>query len=287
MSIRTNSCFRLLVSALLLVLVAAAPVHADQSGGFQLRSLSAEPGTPQVLRAGEPVVLEYSGHWRDSCVPAVLALEGTGRQRVLRLAPLPPDRGCAAVLTPFTLRLEALRFDEGAIGVVKVVVVEADAGWVSAHELAVLSAEPNPDPEAASTAAFDVDGAWYDPTRSGSGLLLQHQRDGAQETLTGAWFNFAPSGEPRWYLLAEARWLTPLLVEGLVYRASGQPFGCTAQTPNPDCEFAPAASAEVAAVGLFAINFESPDRAVLNFKQPGNPTLNWVPARPIPLRKLQ
>lgn len=267
------------------MLVAAAPAHADQRGGFQLRSLSAEPGTPQVLRAGEAVVLEFSGHWRDSCVPAVLALEGSGRQRVLRLAPLPPDRGCAAVLTPFTHRLEALRFDEDSIGVVKVVVVEADAGWISAHELVVLSADP--DPESAATGAFDVDGAWYDPTRSGSGLLLQHQRTGAQETLTGAWFNFAPSGEPRWHLLASARWVTPLLVEGLVYRASGQPFGCTAQAPNPDCEFAPAASAEVAAVGLFAISFQSADRAVLSFKQPAQVTLNWVPARPIPLSKLQ
>jgi hypothetical protein len=269
------------------MLVAAAAARADQQGGFQLRSLSADPGTPQVLRAGEPVVLEFSGHWRDSCVPALVALEGIGRQRVLRLAPPLQERGCAAVLTPFTHRLEALRFDEDSIGVVKVVVVEADAGWVSAHELVVLSADPNPDPEAASTGAFDVDGAWYDPQRSGSGLLLQHRRSGELETLTGAWFNFSPSGEPRWHLLASARWLTPQRVEGLVYRVSGQPFGCTAQSPNPDCEFGPAEGAEIAAVGLFAISFESADRAVLSFKQPGNPTLNWVPGRPIPLRKLQ
>jgi hypothetical protein len=277
------SCVRVFLSALPLLLAAGAPAQANAADGFQLRSLSAEPGTPQVLRAGVPVVLEFSGVWRDSCVPTVLALEGTGRQRVLRLAPRPSGSGCAAVLTPFARRLEPLRFADDSIGVVKVVVVEANAGWVSAHELVVLSANPAATP----ISAFNVDGSWFDPTRSGSGLLLQHRRAGAQESLSGIWFNFTPSGDSRWHVLGAARWVTPSRVEGLVYRASGQPYGCTAESPNPDCVFTPAASAEVDTVGLFSIEFEGADRAELRFSLPGQISVDPVPGRSIWLQKLQ
>ena len=278
-----TSCVRMLLSALSLLLVAAAPAQANDTAGFQLRSLSAEPGTPQVLSAGAPVVLEFSGVWRDSCVPTVLTLEGSGRQRVLRLAPPPSGSGCAAVLTPFARRLEPLRFDEDSIGVVKVVVVEANAGWVSAHELVVLSANPAATP----TSAFDVDGSWYDPARNGSGLLLQHRRAGAQESLSGIWFNFTPVGDSRWHLLGAARWVSPSRVEGLVYRANGQPYGCTAESPNPDCVFTPAADAEIVTVGLFTLEFDGAERAELRFSLPGQVSVDPVPGRSIWLQKLQ
>jgi hypothetical protein len=85
-----------LVSSFLLSLIASAPAVADDAGGFQLRSLSAEPGMPQVLTAGEPVVLEFSGVWPNGCVPAALALQGSGRQRVLRLSVPPAGQGCVA-----------------------------------------------------------------------------------------------------------------------------------------------------------------------------------------------
>jgi hypothetical protein len=272
------------VPALLLMLFAAVPSQAEQPGVFQLRALSTAPGTPQVLRAGETVVLEYSGAWGESCVPEVLGLEGTGRQRVLRLAPRPPGVFCGQVMTPFARQLEALRFDEDDVGVIKVVVVRDGAGWVSEHELVVLSAAPSP--ESPTFGAFDVGGSWYDPARSGSGLLLQHRREGRQDTVTGGWFHFTPSGETRWHLLVADRWDTPTRLVGRVYRASSQAFGCTAQSPNPDCDFSPAEGADVAPVGIFALSFESADSAQLTFSLPGNPTFIWVPGRPIPLRKL-
>jgi hypothetical protein len=71
-----------------------------------------------------------------------------------------------------------------------------------------------------------------------------------------------------------------------VYRASGQPFGCTAQSPNPDCDFSPAPSADVAPVGIFWLSIEDEESAELRFALPGNPTLNWILGHPIPLRKL-
>lgn len=283
MRIRSCACIRFLPK-LLLSLIVAAPALADEPGGFQLRSLSAEPGMPQVLNAGEPVVLEYSGVWPNGCVPTALALQGTGRQRVLRLSVPPPGQGCVAATTPFALQLEPLSFEEDLVGVIEVVVVQADSGWISEHALAVQSAQPGP--EAPRVAAFDVGGAWYDPARAGSGLLLQHRRSGAQDTVAGGWFSFTPAGAPRWHLLVAERWATPTTLVGLVYEASGQPFACTAQSPNPDCAFAPAERAEVEAVGLFTLVFASPERATLTFRQPGNPTLIWVPGTPIPLSKL-
>jgi hypothetical protein len=104
--------------------------------------------------------------------------------------------------------------------------------------------------------------------------------------VVGGWFHFAPNGETRWHLLVAERWDTPTRLVGRVYRASGQPFGCTAQSPNPDCDFSPAEGADVAPVGIFALSFESADSAQLTFSLPGNPTFIWVPGRPIPLRKL-
>lgn len=283
MRIRSIARFRL-VSSFLLSLIAATPAVADDAGGFQLRSLSAEPATPQVLTAGQPVVLEYSGVWHSSCVPTAMALQGTGRQRVLRLTVPPPGQGCLAATQPFALQLGAVSFDEHLVGLIHVVAVQTDSGWISEHELVVRAAHPGP--ETPSVAAFSVGGAWYDPARSGSGLLLQQRRSGAQDTVAGGWFTFTPTGAPRWHLLVAERWATPLMVEGLVYEATGEPFGCTAQSPNPDCDFAPANRSDIEAVGLFTLSFESPERATLTFVQPGNPTLNWVPGTPIPLKKL-
>lgn len=283
MTLRSLSRLRPFVPALLLMLFAAAPCHAELPDGFQLRAVSSPPDTPNVVRAGETVVLEYSGAWGEGCVPEVLGLEGSGHQRVLRLAQRPPFVFCGQAITPFTRSLEA-RFDEHDIGVIKVVVVRDGAGWVSEHELVVLSAEPGP--ETPSFGAYDVGGSWYDPARSGSGLLLQHRRKGTQDTVIGGWFHFTPSSETRWHLLVESRWESPTRLVGRVYRASGQPFGCTAQSPNPDCDFSPAPGADVAPVGIFWLGFESEESAELRFALPGNPTLNWIPGQPIPLRKL-
>lgn len=283
MTLRSFSRLRPFIPALLLMLFAAAPCLADLTDGFQLRAMSSPPGTQNVVRAGETVVLKYSGAWGESCVPEVLGLEGSGHQRVLRLDQRPPFVLCGQAITPFTRSLEA-RFDEHDVGVIKVVVVRDGAGWVSEHELVVLSATPGP--ETPSFGAFDVGGSWYDPARSGSGLLLQHRREGTQDTVVGGWFHFTPSGETRWHLLVADRWDTPTRLVGRVYRASGQPFGCTAQSPNPDCDFSPAEGADVAPVGIFALSFESADSAQLTFSLPGNPAFIWVPGRPIPLRKL-
>lgn len=283
MTLRSLSRLRPFVPALLLMLFAAAPSHADLPDAFQLRAVSSPPDTPNVVRAGETVVLEYSGVWGESCVPEVLGLEGSGHQRVLRLAPRPPGLFCGQARTPFTRSLQA-RFEEHDLGVIKVVVVREGAGWVSEHELVVLSATPGP--ETPSFGAFDVGGSWYDPARSGSGLLLQHRREGTQDAVIGGWFHFTPSGETRWHLLVASRWESPTRLVGSVYRASGQPFGCTAHSPNPDCDFSPAPGADVAPVGIFWLSFEGEESAELRFALPGNPTLNWILGRPIPLRKL-
>lgn len=283
MALRSFSRLRPFVPTLLLMLFAAAPCHADLPDGFQLRAVPSPPDTPNVVRAGETVVLEYSGVWGESCVPEVLGLEGSGHQRVLRLAPRPPGLFCGQARTPFTRSLQA-RFEEHDLGVIKVVVVRDGAGWVSEHELVVLSATPGP--ETPSFGAFDVGGSWYDPARSGSGLLLQHRREGTQDAVIGGWFHFTPSGETRWHLLVASRWESPTRLVGSVYRASGQPFGCTAQSPNPDCDFSPAPGADVAPVGIFWLSIEDEESAELRFALPGNPTLNWILGHPIPLRKL-
>lgn len=241
---------------------------------------------PASLRVGQPVVLVLRGIWHDSCVPARfnLSIAAYGEQRrVLRL--WNEAAGCAAVQTPFEVELSPVIFEEP--GVVRFAVVydgdpwrgSGDA-WLSEHSLAIQPA----DTAGKSISAFAVDGAWYVPALPGSGLLLNHQRTGNDRVL-GTWLNFDQSGSPRWYLLDGARWTTPTRLEGNATLATNGGFGCTAQFPNPDCDFAPTRADHVEVRGQFVIEFSDDSRAMLHFRQPGSDGA-MVDSQPIPLTKL-
>jgi hypothetical protein len=61
---------------------------------------------------------------------------------------------------------------------------------------------------------LNAQGAWYSPRHSGSGLTLLHTRSAGADSLVGMWMNFDSFGAPRWYLLANAAWTSPMRVEG-------------------------------------------------------------------------
>lgn len=273
-----------LAFAAMLALAGTDTARAEAEVGYRLRAVQADQPAPLVVRAGETFALEFSGVWRDSCVPHMLGLEGEGHRRVLSLRPLSPGQACARVLTPFELRLEGLRFPAGFAGVVEIALITDDKEWLSTFDLVVQSA----DVDAPSYSAFDVQGAWYSPSHSGSGLTLLHSRAGEADSLVGMWMNFDGRGASRWYMLAETLWVTPTRAEGVVYRLSGRPFACTAQFPNPDCDLAAVPSEDISAIGEFEIDFGEDDdgRARLQFSQPdadGRPVL----AMPIELHRLR
>lgn len=267
----------------LMVFGAVNPAQADQEIGYQLRVVPSDPQYPLRVRAGQTVALELTGVWPDSCVPRIIGLEGTGHRRVLRLTGRTPEQACARVLTPFEQRLEDVRFEDREAGIVEIALIVDGEGWLDVQNLVV---ESN-DAQAAVYSAFDVQGAWYSPAHSGSGLTLLHTRKGSTDSLVGMWMNFDSAGAPRWYLLANAVWVAPERVEGIVYQLNGAPFACTAQMPNPDCQFAAVRQQSARQEGLFSIKFEDATQAVLEFSQRAEEGQPPVFARPIELQSMR
>lgn len=269
--------------AVLMVFGAVNPAQADQEIGHQLKAVPSDPQHPLRVRAGQTFALELSGVWPHSCVPRMIGLEGTGHRRVLRLTGTAPEQACARVLTPFEHRLEDLRFEDREAGIIEIALIVDGEGWLDVQTLVV---ESNEEP-AAVYSGFDVQGAWYSPAHSGSGLTLLHTRNSDTDTLVGMWMNFDGAGAPRWYLLANAVWVAPERVEGMVYQLNGEPFACTAQTPNPDCQFAAVRQRAARQEGLFSIKFENATQAVLEFSQRAGEGQPPVSARPIELQSMR
>lgn len=231
-----------------------------------------------TLRAGSELQLKLSGTWRDACLPGVVGWAGTGNRRLLKLS-ANPNQICAQVLTNFTLQLPPLMVEDGQQ--LRVAVIDANEQWISEHTLALQPAQAT----AARVGSFDVNGAWYVPERSGSGLLLNHERGLESERIFGAWFNFEMDGSTRWYLLDGASWATPTRLEGIAYLAAATPYSCTTQFPNPDCDFAAVRSSRVQSAGRFVIDFVDGKQGVLRFTQSGEGG-QQVPTQLIPLSRL-
>ena len=247
--------------------VAGGPATAQASAEtdlqrFALGRMGSDPAEANVVRVGETVELEFSGVWRDGCVPVVLGLQGEGRSRVLRLR-TERQNFCTQVMTPFALRLPPLRLEATDAGLIRVAVIADDIDWLATLELRVIGAED----ATAEALSLDVGGLWYSPERSGSGLNLVQAEAG---DLSGLWFNFSPDGAPSWFLLADAEWTSPRRVEGEVYRLQAAPFGCTLQMPNPDCELGATATASRQRVAGFSLEFDTAGAAHLRFNQPGS-----------------
>lgn len=245
-------------------------------GATELKIVPENPAAP--LRAGSELRLKLVGTWRDACLPGVLGWTGTGNRRLLKLSG-DPGQFCAQVLTDFELELPPLTVDEGQQ--LRVAVIDASEQWISEHTLAL---QPPPG-NGARVGSFDVNGAWFVPERSGSGLLLNHERGLESERIFGAWFNFDMDGSPRWYLLDGASWTTPTRLEGTAYLAAATPYACTTQFPNPDCDFAAIRSSRVQPAGRFVIDFADGNAGVLRFTQAGEGG-QQVPTQPIPLSRL-
>jgi hypothetical protein len=247
--------------------------------GVSATELTLTPVDPgATLRIGSELRLKLSGTWRDACLPGVVGWTGTGNRRLLKLSGN-PGQICAQVLTDFELVLPPLTIEEGQQ--LRVAVLDADERWISEHTLALQPASAG----AVKVGQFDVNGAWYVPERSGSGLLLMHERGLDAERIFGVWFNFDMDGRSRWYLLDGANWVSPTRLEGVAHVAAATPYACTTQFPNPDCDFAAVRASRVTPAGRFVIDFADGREGVLRFTQTaegGQP----VPTQPIPLSRL-
>lgn len=69
---------------------------------------------------------------------------------------------------------------------------------------------------------FDVNGMWFDPATSGSGISIHHGR-GKTDAAFGTWFLFNNNlGRPLWYSLQSVTWTQDgSVLEGLLYAVAG------------------------------------------------------------------
>lgn len=107
---------------------------------------------------------------------------------------------------------------------------------------------------------FDIAGNWYQPSTSGSGLILTQQRTGSSDALFGVWHAFNRDGISSWHSLQNAIWRTPTLVGGTLYRTTGG--NCGANT----CGTLPSSATRIEDIGTFEIEFASEDQAVLRMR---------------------
>ncbi|MBE5314301.1 MAG: hypothetical protein H4O13_02745 [Xanthomonadales bacterium] len=265
------------------------------------------------IPAGETVTLRISGVWTDSCTPSVLSFERSGQGRLLNLF---WDRAaliyCLSALTPFTRDIPNVRFDEAEIGALPITVVNSHQslplpdGTVVApvqgsttmpqFEIAIQApvdrqvthwptARQPPAGVFPVTAQYDLSGAWYSPQQSGSGLLLKHERrksgSSTIDSLWGSWSNFATDGSSQWHVFSETYWASPTRLLGRVLRAEAEAVACTAQFPNPGCNFAARAAREVKIVGIFEITVHGPDELTLTIDDSGTPLLLGMTQPPV------
>lgn len=265
------------------------------------------------IPAGETVTLRISGVWRDSCTPSVLGFVRSGEGRLLNLFwNRSTFRFCYSALTPFTRDIENVRFDENEIGALPITVVNTHDGVAAPDGSTVtpvqgltvlppieLAIQAPADRQVAHwptarqppaglfpvTAQYDLSGAWYTPEHSGTGLLLQHTRRAAGsstiDSLWGSWSNFATDGRSQWHVFSETYWASPTRLLGRVLRAEADAVACTAQFPNPECNFAARAAREVRILGVFEITVHGPDELTLTIDDSGTPLLLGMTQPPV------
>ncbi len=237
---------------------------------------------PAQIVFGEMVTLTVSGIWRDSCVPQRVSMSGRFHRRLLTLDTGNPG-ACFFVLTPYRVETSVRFEDLGGVdfGTVRVTLATSRGEVLGEQDLAVQSRSSS----APRISEYRVDGAWYFPQASGSGLVLEHNKDRNVDRVWGMWTNYASDGSPRWHLFQDASWQTPTRLIGKIHRLTSVPFACSGQFPNSDCNFAPQSAAASINVGEFAIDFASDKSAVLVMSQRDGAQL--LPGTPVPLSKLE
>jgi hypothetical protein len=109
---------------------------------------------------------------------------------------------------------------------------------------------------------FDVAGNWYQPSTSGSGLIVSQRRSGTNDQLFGVWHAYDSSGKNTWHSLQNGIWQTPTRVTGTLYSSLGG--NCT---PNfIDCGTLPSPAYALTDIGSFELEFSSENEAQLTMR---------------------
>lgn len=242
-------------------------------GALLASSLEAQVATlstvPSNIVAGQAAQLSLSGPSQSPrCPPVNAKLEQTGRNLVVLLTLDQTFRACTGTAA-WTFGLGTRTFSQD--GAHTVLVVDADTGTLLSRQ--TLNVQGNSSADARST--FSVSGSWYQPTFSGSGLMLHHiidqSSDKQRESVWGTWHNYRESGESSWFSLQGGKWVTPTRYEGIVYETRGATSSgvCTLEfPPNAGCPnpLRPIALIGISAVGSYIFDLKSATTANLTLR---------------------
>lgn len=232
-----------------------ATAHQQASAQSELTlSFSSEPATGLIVTPRLTGVL-------PGCPPAHAELELDGRYSgVLRVSQQADV--CPAVVVVSDLTLAPMSFPSMGIYTIR---IADDIGVIETKEVAVQGLVVNG--EVGTFARFSVNGAWYAPEHSGSGLVMTHRRAATSEETFGAWFNFDGEGRARWHTLQQGRWVTSTMLAGTIYKSHGHFADCGFIPGDTDCPESlralPASATEQ--LGSYELQMIDDSNAILRF----------------------
>ena len=105
--------------------------------------------------------------------------------------------------------------------------------------------------------ALNVADHWWNPTESGWGLFIWHDR---LDRLLAAWFTYGADNKPVWYTIQGGAWTGSNVYEGSIYQTTGPVFSA----------FTPGSNIGVQAVGTAKLGFSFDNTGTFTY------TLNGV-----------
>jgi hypothetical protein len=103
--------------------------------------------------------------------------------------------------------------------------------------------------------ALNVADHWWNPTESGWGLFIWHDR---LDHLLAAWFTYGADNKPTWYTIQAGSWTSPYDYEGKIVQTTGPVFSA----------FAPGSAVQVQIVGTAKLSL-GPDTGTFTYSLNG------------------
>jgi hypothetical protein len=186
-------------------------------------SLSVQPliAAPNVAR-----LITLRALWPQNCLQPTLLLDSSYVEQanilVIRVLPAPvsPPVLCSDILVPIQLETSYTPTTASALRLV----VRSDVPALR-QEGNLITSESS-----AARSLRDISGLWFDATKSGSGLFLQHGFN-RTDTVFGSLYLYDQQGVTRWYSIQNGRWLPSGDLEATLFE-SRSPNGCTTAPPN-------------------------------------------------------
>jgi hypothetical protein len=247
------------------------------------------PATPVQNAATR---LSITGFWRDTCTPVDANVEfstpvsNSGDvsrlPSLLRVILRLPQtfQACLPAPTRYTLELNAVQFPVGGDYRVELVASfgsPATENIRGSRNVRVATAIE-------AIGQHSLQGAWFEPQSSGSGLMLTQLRTARRDVVFGTWHNYRSDSSASWVALQGGGWETPTRYRGDVYTLQSQPYGICAAI-GCGIVLPPYPADRMTLIGRYRIDMQGSSRADLVFEAlAGQPA---APLRVIALERLQ